>query len=600
MGHNLSMGSIRFLAFTLPKAFKQLFQNVFVNVDGVEKVRKMLKETPVILLPTHRSYIDFLILSYVLYHYDLPLPCIAAGQDFMSMKFVGTLLRNCGAFYMRRSFGSDKLYWAVFTEYVQSLVINGDAPVEFFLEGTRSRTSKSLPPKQGLLATIVEAYFNGKATDISFVPVSITYNRVLEEVLYGREMLGVPKPKESTSGLFKARSILSDDYGPFHIYFSDPISLRACSEGKVDRSVHNLVPRFRFSLTREEQKFLTEFSYQVLLQQQKYLVVSVWSLVATLLLQNNGEMKLTDLYREVEWLSKYVSSNGAYIDWPAMQTVKDVVQACLKVHHSVALVTKDGRVVAKSNVDDVVPKPVPQPTNMTRDEIMTIATVYVVIGHYRNQLTHVFVRMALVAIAMGEQTSCLKDHLFADYRWLVQLLFNEFIFHPTAAQEDFHAVLKKFHHSSTVIVADNEVRRHSSGDKLLTFLQQMFRPFLLGYWAVCQYLLAISQGTGSEQQFKQKILIKGVQDMMVDMISAGEIPYYDLLSTNLIDNALKSLVTLKALQNTKRNGETLFVPVSMEIAKIADRIAGLIQVHQECTATSRLQSVVPAQLKAKI
>lgn len=65
------------------------------------------------------------------------------------MKFVGWLLRQCGAFYIRRSFGSDHLYWAIFTEYVQTQLRNGDNPLEFFVEGTRSRTAKSYVPRVG-------------------------------------------------------------------------------------------------------------------------------------------------------------------------------------------------------------------------------------------------------------------------------------------------------------------------------------------------------------------------------------------------------------------------------------------------------------------
>lgn len=72
-------------------------------------------------------------------------------SDFSSMKFFGWLLRNCGAFYIRRSFGDDQLYWAVFTEYVQTQICNGDHPVEFYVEGTRSRTLKSYSPKFGML-----------------------------------------------------------------------------------------------------------------------------------------------------------------------------------------------------------------------------------------------------------------------------------------------------------------------------------------------------------------------------------------------------------------------------------------------------------------
>jgi glycerone phosphate O-acyltransferase len=70
-------------------------------------------------------------------------------SDFHSMWLMGRVLRDCCAFFMRRSFGSDKLYWTVFSEYVQKLVTDGEAPIEFFIEGTRSRTAKSLMPKFG-------------------------------------------------------------------------------------------------------------------------------------------------------------------------------------------------------------------------------------------------------------------------------------------------------------------------------------------------------------------------------------------------------------------------------------------------------------------
>lgn len=71
-------------------------------------------------------------------------------SDFMNMKLMGSLMRHAGAFFIRRSFGKDKLYWTVFSEYVKTHVVNGDAPLEFFIEGTRSRSGKSLPPKLGM------------------------------------------------------------------------------------------------------------------------------------------------------------------------------------------------------------------------------------------------------------------------------------------------------------------------------------------------------------------------------------------------------------------------------------------------------------------
>lgn len=118
--------------------------------------------------------------------------------DFKHMQGLGRLMSKAGAFYMRRKFADDKLYWNVFKEFIRSLVTNSDTGFEFFIEGTRSRTMKALPPKIGLLSMALESFFMGQVVDITIVPVSISYERPLEEQLFAYELLGVPKPKEST------------------------------------------------------------------------------------------------------------------------------------------------------------------------------------------------------------------------------------------------------------------------------------------------------------------------------------------------------------------------------------------------------------------
>nr|KAF6399746.1 glyceronephosphate O-acyltransferase [Molossus molossus] len=243
MSHKLRLGAIRFFAFALSKIFKQIYSKVCVNEEGIQKLQRAIQEHPVILLPSHRSYIDFLMLSFLLYNYDLPVPVIAAGMDFLGMKMIGELLRMSGAFFMRRTFGGNRLYWAVFSEYVKTMLRNGYAPVEFFLEGTRSRSAKTLTPKFGLLNIVMEPYFKREVFDTYLVPISISYDKILEETLYVYELLGVPKPKESTTGLLKARRILSENFGSIHVYFGDPVSLRSLAAGRMSRSPYNLVPR---------------------------------------------------------------------------------------------------------------------------------------------------------------------------------------------------------------------------------------------------------------------------------------------------------------------------------------------------------------------
>jgi len=115
----------------------------------------------------------------------------------MNMRVVRRLFRHSGAFFMRRSFVNDKLYWVIFAEYIQNQLRKGDKPLEFFLEGTRSRTGKFLHPKLGLLSMVVDLYANAGVPNIMLCPISISYDKVVEELLFAYELLGVPKPKES-------------------------------------------------------------------------------------------------------------------------------------------------------------------------------------------------------------------------------------------------------------------------------------------------------------------------------------------------------------------------------------------------------------------
>lgn len=198
IGLTRSMPVIRWSGICLNRILKKICTAVYVNEESMVRVKKCIGSQPVLYLPSHRSYADFVLMSYICFAYDLEIPGIAAGMDFLSMVGVGSLLRKTGAFFMRRSFATDKLYWHVFKEYMRSLVNVYHTGVEFFIEGTRSRSFKALTPKLGLLAMALEPLFMGEVTDITIIPIGVAYDKPLEEQLFVYEMLGVPKPKEST------------------------------------------------------------------------------------------------------------------------------------------------------------------------------------------------------------------------------------------------------------------------------------------------------------------------------------------------------------------------------------------------------------------
>uniref|UniRef100_A0A3Q3WQF2 Phospholipid/glycerol acyltransferase domain-containing protein n=1 Tax=Mola mola TaxID=94237 RepID=A0A3Q3WQF2_MOLML len=286
MSQNLQLGFIRLMAYMLTKVFKRLFSGIFVNMEGLNMLQQATQESPVILMPNHRSYVDFLAISYILFSYDIPIPVIAAGIPLAGMKIVGEILRRSGAFFIRRAIGSDKLYWAVLSEYIKTIVRKGFAPVEFYVEGLRSRTLKSLVPKLGMMHMVLEPYFKGEVFDITLVPVSISYDRVLEESLLAHELLGVPKPKESTTGLLKASKVLQEAYGSMHVNFGRPLSVRRLCEGKINRCQYNLVPRdLPRKPSAEVQACVSWLAHLTVRVQEEGSVISPWSLMACLLLQ---------------------------------------------------------------------------------------------------------------------------------------------------------------------------------------------------------------------------------------------------------------------------------------------------------------------------
>ncbi|KZC10788.1 Dihydroxyacetone phosphate acyltransferase [Dufourea novaeangliae] len=198
MASKAHLATVRWLGIVITKVLKRIFLSIYINEATVFRMKKEMQISQVqyVYAPSHRSYLDFILLSYILFSYNMALPNIASGMDFYQMYIIGEVLRKTGAFYMRRSFANDLLYKRVFQSYVMSLVKHSDRAIEFFIEGTRSRSLKSIVPKFGLLSTILESLLEGGVPDIHFVPISISYERPPEELLFAYELLGVPKPKE--------------------------------------------------------------------------------------------------------------------------------------------------------------------------------------------------------------------------------------------------------------------------------------------------------------------------------------------------------------------------------------------------------------------
>ncbi|HIE85505.1 MAG TPA: glycerol-3-phosphate 1-O-acyltransferase PlsB [Gammaproteobacteria bacterium] len=213
---------IRFFDVLLTWLWNKLYAGIEVN--HIDAVKQMALSHEIVYTPCHRSHIDYLLMSYVLYHNGLAPPHIAAGKN-LNLPFVGPLLRRAGAFFMRRSFQSDGLYREVFDEYLHQVFTRGFS-VEYFIEGGRSRTGRTLPPRTGMLRMTVNSFHKDSTKPIVFMPVYFGYERVLESSTYMAELSGKDKQSESVFDIFGIFRSLKRQFGQVTVNFGEPLPLQ--------------------------------------------------------------------------------------------------------------------------------------------------------------------------------------------------------------------------------------------------------------------------------------------------------------------------------------------------------------------------------------
>ncbi|WP_407942795.1 glycerol-3-phosphate 1-O-acyltransferase PlsB [Marinobacter similis] len=218
---SMSVVTIRIMEVVLAWLWNRIYNGIAVN--NIKVVKEVAQENAVVYVPCHRSHIDYLLLSYVLYKNGLMPPHIAAGIN-LNMPLVGPILRRGGAFFMRRSFKDNPLYATVFNEYMHVMFSRGYS-VEYFVEGGRSRTGRMLQPRPGMLSMTVRSFLRDHRKPIVFVPVYIGYEKVMEGRSYLGELRGKKKQKESVFALAKTVRKLSNSFGRVAVNFGEAIPL---------------------------------------------------------------------------------------------------------------------------------------------------------------------------------------------------------------------------------------------------------------------------------------------------------------------------------------------------------------------------------------
>lgn len=302
----MNLRMVKVFAWFLRKVWRRIYEKVVVDHAGLQKISKLnaAKDGPIVICPTHRSYIDFLIMSFVFFQYQVQLPHIVSGEDFLNIAIVNHVLRFSGAFFMRRSFANDHLYKAILKEYMQRLAMD-NCTIEFFVEGTRSRTGKMLHPKFGIIGWLNQLYFEKKVDNLYYVPVSLNYERVLEGETFPFELLGEEKVKESLGRLISAVKILNMKFGTIHVKIGDPVVMKTYAP-PLTRQL-DIKP---FEKPKHRMRFNEALGYEMVHRLTEELVITPTTMVATMLLTHRKGISDDELTKQINWLGHQIVARG--------------------------------------------------------------------------------------------------------------------------------------------------------------------------------------------------------------------------------------------------------------------------------------------------
>lgn len=273
----------RLISFLLGRLFNH------INIRGIEQIQQLALTHNLVYLPCHRSHLDYILLSWLLYRHGLMVPHVVAG-DNLDMPVIGNLLRRGGAIFMRRSFRDDPLYTTVFRRYMILMMHRGHS-IEYFIEGGRSRSGRLLSPKTGLLKMTLEAWSQDPARPIALIPVAISYDRLVEGRSYQRELSGAGKVRENLLSTVKSLRILFKHYGEVSISFAQPIKLEQQPNIPFDLKVNHL-------------------GQHVIERINAAFMPSQTSLIASLLLSAPGQqMREADLLERLDELSRLLKQS---------------------------------------------------------------------------------------------------------------------------------------------------------------------------------------------------------------------------------------------------------------------------------------------------
>ncbi|XP_032664472.1 dihydroxyacetone phosphate acyltransferase isoform X2 [Odontomachus brunneus] len=585
MANKEDLMTVRFLSMFITKTIKRMYTRIYVNECKIFSLKHemQLSQVQYVYVPTHRSYFDFILMSYILFSYDMALPNIAGGIDFYKMRIIGELLRKTGAFYMRRSFSNDLLYKEIFRCYINTIISHSGRAIEFFIEGTRSRSQKSLAPKYGLLSVILDSLLDSDVPDIQFVPISISYERPPEELLFAYELLGIPKPKETTSGLFRSRSMLDKPLAYGRIFFNicEPISARSYVNMSL-RKARVLSPCFKLPSSISE-----TMAHLITDSHKKNTVLMPINIIALLfnewILTRPREPYTLDLLAtDYRWFKNFLVNRMGALVYPEIKTenddVKQEILMSLRPHEELIVFDASNTLRLKQRH-----KTSRHPINMNlvqghflSEQTMSVAVSAMNLTIYLNSVLDSIMKAALITVTIEERGIPTGEAL-KRYELLRMLFSTEFVFRPSTSTD---MVETEWRECLDILLSENCLRvqgnKISPGEnaKLFSILHNVALPFVDVVYTLCTLLERdeiISSVLDDKKIFAE--MQKEVEKLILAGDNCCQHPY--CLTLDLYRSTLSTLLSQGILERY------LFRDMyRVNENRLADLISALRDLHQ--------------------
>lgn len=510
---DLSPSFIGFMYKSLTWVFNNIYDGLDVGESGIQAVKEMARNGSVVYVPCHKSHFDYLILSYCLFQHWMSVPVVAAGINLAFFP-MGSILRKGGAFFMKRTFKNNPLYAHTFAAYVRT-ILQERIPMEFFIEGTRSRSGKLMLPKKGLLSMIIQGWESGVTRDVIFVPVYMGYDTVVEESSYIQEMKGAVKEKENLWQLIKAGNVLKNRYGKVYVRFAKPFSMNDFMKGKISYSKMD---------SDEKEELYETVAGEIISSIYQQTVVTPFSILSCVITSYDSAIEENVLREGFHTFLDYLTylgcnRSGALID---EQKAFDEAYALLKTKHLITLDEPD------SEEESVL--------------LHAEGEKRIHLEYYKNTILNFFVPASLICNVLIRDSEGLDEKAFHEkVQGLSGLLESEFILEENSFKKPLQYLIDRHvvtHRKSTYAVSD-------TGRKVAVMFDGLLENYLESYLCVARFVL-------KTKDLGKKDPLKAINRFASRIYRKGEIHRYEALCIPVYKGALDTFRSKNLLDEKNR------------------------------------------------